>query len=136
MSGEKPAASASTSVNEDVARLLSMRSARKAFRLCCERKGQLLLHVTLPILMSLVVPAAPPSPPADGPSASSSASTAGSKYYRPSMDRVVALLQRKVAYLSEPEQFEQFDHFVRGLARDGLLASSADQELVKCLSNS
>ena len=52
-------------------------------------------------------------------------------YYRPSQERVQTHLRAKVEHISAPERFEQFDHMVRTLNRDGLYdaAASADMTL-------
>jgi ribonuclease H2 subunit B len=52
-------------------------------------------------------------------------------YYRPSLARIVALLQTKVDHLAEPERFEQFDHFVRALGREGMLSEETNPELLR-----
>jgi hypothetical protein len=57
-------------------------------------------------------------------------------YYRPSLARVVVLLQTKVNHLAEPERFEQFDHFVRALGREGMLSEETDPELLRGASDS
>lgn len=125
----------SEGMNEDIARLLALKSVRKVFRLCCERKGE------LPMArwsfgpkgkssLDVVIPLAPPSPPENGGSGSVP-KAAKQVYYRPSLERVVALLQTKVDYFSAVERFEQFDHLVRGLSRDGLLSSDGASELTE-----
>ena len=76
-----------------------------------------------------VIDNAPPSPPAESDAGPSRAS--GTAYYRPSMDRLMAMLRKKAAFVAREEQFEMFDHLVRGLGRDGLLASGTELELVR-----
>ena len=53
-------------------------------------------------------------------------------YYRPSIQIIINHLKRKIEHFAAPEQYEKFDHLVRGLGRDGLLESSASPELVTC----
>ncbi|ORX40686.1 ribonuclease H2, subunit B [Kockovaella imperatae] len=98
--------------NEDVEKLLNLKSVRRAFKLCCEKK---------------VAPIGPPSPNSTGESSSKPASIA---YYRPSMDAIVHLLRIKVDHFAAPPQWGSFDHLVRSLARDGL-ADESHSELAK-----
>lgn len=49
-------------------------------------------------------------------------------YYRPSREAILKILRRKVTHVAS--HFEEFDHLVRSLGRDGLLGSDADQKLV------
>lgn len=53
----------------------------------------------------------------------------GQVYYRPSRDAILAVLQRKVAHVAA--HFQEFDHLVRALGRDGLLGADADAKLVE-----
>jgi len=76
-----------------------------------------------------VVPTGPPSPPSSSSDLSISKSNSET-YYRPSIPIIINHLKRKVEHFAAPEQYEKYDHLVRGLGRDGLLESSASQELV------
>lgn len=115
-----------------MARLLDIKSVRRAFRLGCEKKGACVIPPWYstpgpgaePRLHHLVVPGVPLSPPSQG-------QPSKQVYYRPSLARIVALLQTKVEHLAEPERFEQFDHFVRSLGREGMLSAETNPELLK-----
>ncbi|WWD19530.1 hypothetical protein CI109_103991 [Kwoniella shandongensis] len=100
--------------NEDLSTLLETKSVRKVFKACCEKK---------------VVPMAPPSPPTE--SQSESQSSSKQRYYRPSLPLIINHLKKKVEYFAREEEFEKFDHLVRGLGRDGLLDAEADKELLR-----
>ena len=50
-------------------------------------------------------------------------------YYRPSHDRIITHLRAKVDHVAHPERFEQFDHMVRSLNRDGLYDAAASAEM-------
>ncbi|WWC91594.1 uncharacterized protein L201_006540 [Kwoniella dendrophila CBS 6074] len=84
--------------NADLNGLLKMKIVKRVFKACCEKK---------------VIPTISSSP--------SSSKFAEQKYYRPSIQIIINHLKRKAEHLSQPEQFEKFDHLVRGLGRDGLL---------------
>jgi ribonuclease H2 subunit B len=58
----------------------------------------------------------------------------GETYYRPSRAIIINHLMRKIEHFAAPEQYEKFDHLVRGLGRDGLLETSANSELVSRMS--
>lgn len=133
----EPLASGSRGFNEDITRLLDIKPVRRVLRACCEKKGSsqpdsdlLLTHASAPADMS-VVPTGPPSPPS-----SSSSITLdkvnSSTYYRPSTGIIINHLKRKIEHFAQPEQYEKFDHLVRGLGRDGLLESSANQDMLRC----
>jgi hypothetical protein len=82
-----------------------------------------------PGLTSKVVPTGPPSPSSSNPDLSATKSN-NETYYRPAIPIIINHLKRKVQHFAAPEQYEKYDHLVRGLGRDGLLESSANQELV------
>lgn len=111
--------------------MLEMKSVRRVFRACCEKKGMLLLVLPRHELTIQVVPTGPPSPPSSSSDLSISKSNSET-YYRPSIPIIINHLKRKVEHFAAPEQYEKYDHLVRGLGRDGLLESSANQELVTC----
>jgi len=46
-------------------------------------------------------------------------------FSRPAPDKALSFLRAKAAHLAAPERFEQFDHLVRALNRDGLWSDSA-----------
>ncbi|WVQ84931.1 hypothetical protein IAT38_007094 [Cryptococcus sp. DSM 104549] len=96
--------------NDDIDRLLAIKSVRRVFKACCEKK---------------VVPAVPASPSSNSPP------PPPQRYYRPSRSLILSHLTRKVEAFAQPEEFEKFDHLVRMLGRDGLLEKGADQELLK-----
>ena len=75
-----------------------------------------------------VIPTGPPSPPPEGPTPEPSRQQV---FYRPSLDRLLVLLRLKVDFFAREEQSGAFDHLVRSLGRDGLLAANADPEIVK-----
>ncbi|WVO12513.1 hypothetical protein L204_100113 [Cryptococcus depauperatus] len=104
--GKAPA----TETNEDINRLLKLKSIQQVFKACCERKS---------------VPVIPPSHSTDSPS------LPAEKYYRPSMDKVIQYLKKKVQFFAQEEECEKFDHLVRSFARDGLLDKNIDDELLK-----
>ncbi|KGB76950.1 hypothetical protein CNBG_2788 [Cryptococcus deuterogattii R265] len=97
-------------VNEDIERLLTLNNVRKVFKACCERK---------------VISVAPPSP-----NPSSSPQPPTQSYYRPSHDLIVQHLKCKAQFFATPEEFEKFDHLVRGLGKDGLLEKDINEELL------
>ena len=78
-----------------------------------------------------------PSPPPEADAGQAETATSGGKegdergqvYYRPSREAILAVLRRKVAHVAS--HFEEFDHLVRSLGRDGLLGSDADKTLVE-----
>jgi ribonuclease H2 subunit B len=74
-----------------------------------------------------VIPAGPPSPS----SSTGDLTPKGERYYRPSTQIIINHLKRKVDHFAAPDQYEKFDHLVRGLGRDGLLETSANTELVE-----
>lgn len=121
--------------NEDVARLLALKGVRRVFKACCDRKGQSSVSRCHPAAKQgraqfdekSVVPAAPPSPNSDG----GSTSVSGQRYYRPSRELLISHLKRKVEHFAAPEQYEKFDHLVRGLSRDGLFESGSSADLGK-----
>ncbi|AAW45309.1 hypothetical protein CNBH3810 [Cryptococcus deneoformans B-3501A] len=100
----------SEGVNEDIERLLTLKNVKRAFKACCEKK---------------VISTAPPSP-----DPSSSPQPPTQSFYRPSQDLIIQHLKRKAGFFAGPEEFEKFDHLVRGLGRDGLLEKDIDEELL------
>lgn len=62
----------------------------------------------------------PNSPPEEGQPSTSKKQV----YYRPSVERAIAHLRAKVGHLAAPERYEQFDHLVRALNKDGLWAEA------------
>lgn len=76
-----------------------------------------------------VISTAPPSP-----DPSSSPQPPTQSFYRPSQDLIIQHLKRKAGFFAGPEEFEKFDHLVRGLGRDGLLEKDIDEELLSCKS--
>jgi hypothetical protein len=92
---------------------------------------QVALLISRPGLTGIVVPSGPPSPSSSNPDLSTTKSN-NETYYRPSIPIIINHLKRKVEHFAAPEQHEKYDHLVRGLGRDGLLESSANQELVTC----
>lgn len=50
-------------------------------------------------------------------------------YYRPSRDAILSVLRRKVAHIAA--HFQEFDHLVRALGRDGLVGADVDAALVE-----
>ncbi|KAK8853116.1 hypothetical protein IAR55_003817 [Kwoniella newhampshirensis] len=98
--------------NEDLSRVFKSKSVLRVFRACCEKK---------------VISTAPPSPPSDA----SSSQPPKQRYFRPSLPLIIKHLRKKVDFLAREEEFEKFDHLVRGLGRDGLLDTEADRGLIR-----
>ena len=67
----------------------------------------------------------------DSPSSSTRQSTSRSIYYRPSMELVVDLLKSKIDWFASEERWSMFDHNIRQLSREGLLAQGINPNLVK-----
>ncbi|BEJ16780.1 hypothetical protein CspHIS471_0601810 [Cutaneotrichosporon sp. HIS471] len=95
---------------------------RRAFRACCELVDAL------------------PTPPAEGEGEGGDGEEGGNKaqdkpkpvaYYRPSREAMLSIVKAKVDRLAAADNFNKFDHLVRGLGRDGLLETSADPTLVQ-----
>ncbi|ORY26709.1 ribonuclease H2, subunit B [Naematelia encephala] len=101
--------------NDDISYLLSLKTVRRVFKLCCERKA---------------IPSAPPSPPPEN-GGVLLPPTKGQVYFRPSVELVLRHLKAKMEWMSEESQWYRFDHLVRSLARDGLGVPSANPDLVK-----
>jgi hypothetical protein len=80
-----------------------------------------------------VVPNGPPSPESlDGqPGRAAKACKDHTTYYRPSQDAILRLLRAKVEWFAQEPRWAAFDHNIRQLGRDGLLASGVDDGLVK-----
>lgn len=70
-----------------------------------------------------------PSPPPESAGDSEKSKEEGQVYYRPSREAILKVLRRKVAHVAS--HFEEFDHLVRSLGRDGLLGADADPKLVE-----
>ncbi|WWC64461.1 uncharacterized protein I303_107071 [Kwoniella dejecticola CBS 10117] len=98
--------SMTTGYNRDIEHLLKLKIIRRVFRACCEKK-------VIPTVSS--------------PSSPSSAKSKDQKYYRPSIPMLLNHLKRKVEYFSQPQEFEKFDHLVRGLSKDGLLGDEYEE---------
>ncbi|WWC71895.1 uncharacterized protein I206_105854 [Kwoniella pini CBS 10737] len=93
----------STGYNRDLESLLKLKIIRKVLRACCEKK---------------VIPSVTSSP---------SSKTTEQKYYRPSIPMILNHLKKKVEHFAQPEEFEKFDHLVRGLSKDGLLGDDYEE---------
>ena len=83
-------------------------------------------RVTRAVLI-VVVPPVPSSPDSQGRESIGK----GTAYYRPSLEAVLRLVKAKVDMFATPENWECFDHNVRSLNRDGLLAEGVDPALVQ-----
>ncbi|WWD03580.1 hypothetical protein V865_001634 [Kwoniella europaea PYCC6329] len=88
----------SSKFNRDIDSLLKLKCVKRVFKACCEKK---------------VIPTISSSP--------SSSTSTPQRYYKPSIPIVINHLKKKIEHFSQPEQFEKFDHLVRGLGRDGLM---------------
>lgn len=108
-----------------------MRSVKRVFKLCCERKCERIFkrRRRVALLNLAVIPAGPPTPPAE--STSATVKSRGTSYYRPSMEMILKLLKIKIDYFASEDQWNCFDHLVRNLGRDGLLGKDTNQELVR-----
>ncbi|WRT70336.1 uncharacterized protein IL334_007334 [Kwoniella shivajii] len=106
----KPGQSSTSSKhNGDLGTVLSFTSVKRVFKACCEKKA-------IPSVQSS----------AENP-------TPAQIYYRPSVAIVLNHLKKKVDHLSSPEQYEKFDHLVRGLGKDGLLDGEGDMDVLRNL---
>jgi len=64
----------------------------------------------------------------------SSRTKAGTAYYRPSLAAIIALLRLKVQWFAQEERWGAFDHNIRQLGREGLLATGVDERLLESAS--
>jgi len=79
-----------------------------------------------------VIPNAPPSTESiNGDSQSEKKRSAGIAYYRPSLDAILRLLKLKIEWFANEERWGAFDHNIRQLGREGLLAKGVDEDLIK-----
>lgn len=120
--------------NRDVARLAELPAFVAAFKACCDVKREsFLLLGHRPSELTAGVGGELPSPPPESAPGSAREGEGkpeeGQVYYRPSRDVILAVLRRKVAHVAA--HFQEFDHLVRALGRDGLLGADADAKLVE-----
>ncbi|WVW86043.1 hypothetical protein I302_108081 [Kwoniella bestiolae CBS 10118] len=101
----KPGQPSGSGYNRDIEIMLKLKVVKRVFKACCEKK---------------VIPTIPTS-------SSSSTSSTKQVYYRPSTQIAINHLKKKIEHFSRPEQFEKFDHLVRGLGRDGLLGDEHEE---------
>lgn len=137
--GLKPAFAPSAAVegwNKDMARLTELPAFVAAFKACCDVKREF----TCPLLsffdgcgdgikLTPGVGGELPSPPPESAESKDPKDEEGQVYYRPSREAILNVLRRKVTHVAS--HFEEFDHLVRSLGRDGLLGADADAKLVE-----
>lgn len=119
-----------------MARLTELPPFVAAFKACCDVKREF----TCPLLsffdgcsdgteLTPGVGGELPSPPPESAESKDPKDEEGQVYYRPSREAILNVLRRKVTHVAS--HFEEFDHLVRSLGRDGLLGADADAKLVE-----